>query len=124
VHDASARGDRNFSVNHNALAVYTAIVPFHVAESCSMPPVRIVAARDYRADPVGRVCSRRNERDREGTGVLAPLLFPQMGFPVPPAAAMGVFPMILLPTFAVPLSIFMHVFALGDCSVGHGSARD
>ena len=33
--------------------------------------------------------------------------------PVPPAAAMGVFPMVLVPAFAVPISVMLHVFALG-----------
>lgn len=31
---------------------------------------------------------------------------------VPPAAAMGVFPMILVPAFAVPLSVLLHLTAL------------
>jgi hypothetical protein len=48
-----------------------------------------------------------------GTGLLVPLLSPELGPRVPAAAAMGVFPMILVPTFAVPLSIMLHVIALG-----------
>jgi hypothetical protein len=48
-----------------------------------------------------------------GTGLLAPFLAPQLGTPVPPAAAMGVFPMLLVPAFVVPLSVFLHLFALG-----------
>jgi hypothetical protein len=48
-----------------------------------------------------------------GTGFLAPVLMPELGPRVPPAAAMGVFPMLLVPTFAVPLSIILHVIALG-----------
>jgi len=47
-----------------------------------------------------------------GTGFLAPYLVPELGSRVPPAAAMGAFPMILVPTFAVPLSIILHVIAL------------
>jgi len=46
-----------------------------------------------------------------GTGYLAPLLAPELGR-VPPAAAMGVFPMVLVPTIAVPLSVLLHLVAL------------
>lgn len=48
-----------------------------------------------------------------GTGFLAPFLAPGFGPRVPPAAAMGVFPMILVPTFAVPVSVLLHLLALG-----------
>jgi hypothetical protein len=48
-----------------------------------------------------------------GTGFLAPVLAPDLGARVPAAAAMGVFPMILVPTFAVPVSVLLHVLALG-----------
>jgi hypothetical protein len=48
-----------------------------------------------------------------GTGVLAPYLAPSLGARVPPAAAMGVYPLILVPTFAVPLSVLLHLLALG-----------
>jgi hypothetical protein len=48
-----------------------------------------------------------------GTGFLAPLLVPELGSRVPPAAAMGVFPLILVPTFAVPVSVLLHLLALG-----------
>ena len=48
-----------------------------------------------------------------GTGFLAPLLAPELGSRVPPAAAMGIFPMILVPTFAVPVSVLLHLLALG-----------
>jgi hypothetical protein len=48
-----------------------------------------------------------------GTGILAPLLMPDLGPRVPPAAAMGALPMILVPTFAVPASVLMHMVALG-----------
>lgn len=48
-----------------------------------------------------------------GTGRLAPLLLPQLGSRVPAAAAMGVFPMILVPTFAVPLAVVLHLVVLG-----------
>jgi hypothetical protein len=46
------------------------------------------------------------------TGYLAPLLAPDLGSPVPPAAAMGVFPLVLVPTFAVPVSIMLHSLGL------------
>lgn len=48
-----------------------------------------------------------------GTGHLAPLLVPELGDRVPPAAAMGIFPLILVPTFAVPVSVLLHLVALG-----------
>jgi hypothetical protein len=48
-----------------------------------------------------------------GTGFLAPVLDPELGARVPPAAAMGVFPLVLVPTFAVPVSVLLHVLALG-----------
>jgi hypothetical protein len=47
-----------------------------------------------------------------GTGFLAPLLAPELSSHVPPAAAMGVFPLILVPTFAVPVSLLLHGVAL------------
>lgn len=47
-----------------------------------------------------------------GTGALAPYLMPELGTRVPSAGAMGVFPLILVPTFVVPLSIILHVVAL------------
>ena len=47
-----------------------------------------------------------------GTGFLAPFLVPELGPRVPPAAAMGVFPLILVPTFAVPVSVLLHLLAL------------
>jgi hypothetical protein len=47
-----------------------------------------------------------------GSGLLAPFLAPELGSSVPPAAAMGVFPMILVPTFAVPVSVLLHLLAL------------
>ena len=48
-----------------------------------------------------------------GTGILAPILVPGLGPRVPPAAAMGVCPMILVPIYAVPLSVILHVIVLG-----------
>jgi hypothetical protein len=48
-----------------------------------------------------------------GTGFLVPFLTPGLGPRVPPAAAMGVFPMILVPTFTVPVSVLLHLLALG-----------
>jgi len=47
-----------------------------------------------------------------GTGFLVPFLAPDLGREAP-AAAMGVFPMILVPTFAVPVSVLLHLLALG-----------
>ena len=47
-----------------------------------------------------------------GSGLLAPFLAPELGPNVHPAAAMGVFPMILVPTFAVPVSVLLHLLAL------------
>jgi hypothetical protein len=56
------------------------------------------------------------------TGYLAPLLAPHLGAHVPPAAAMGVFPLILVPTFAVPVSILLHLLGLirltGESRIG------
>jgi hypothetical protein len=48
-----------------------------------------------------------------GTGLLAPFLAPALGPRVPPVAVMGVFPMILVPAFAVPVSVLLHVLVLG-----------
>lgn len=48
-----------------------------------------------------------------GTGFLAPFLVPELGPRVAPAAGMGVFPLILVPTFAVPVSVLLHLLALG-----------
>ena len=57
-----------------------------------------------------------------GTGYLAPVLAPQLGAHVPPAAAMGVFPLVLVPTFAVPISIMLHLIGLvrlaGESRIG------
>ncbi len=57
-----------------------------------------------------------------GTGYLAPVLVPELGNRVPPAAAMGVFPMILVPTFAVPVSVLLHLLVLGRLW-GEGRSR-
>ena len=48
-----------------------------------------------------------------GTGFLAPIL---LGMRVQPTAAMGVFPMIMVPTFAVPMSMLLHLIALSALS--------
>jgi hypothetical protein len=57
-----------------------------------------------------------------GTGYLAPLLAPGLGTQVPPSGAMGVFPLILVPTFAVPVSVMLHVLGLvrltGESRIG------
>jgi hypothetical protein len=68
-----------------------------------------------------------------GTGFLAPVLVPELGPRVAPAAAMGVFPMILVPAFAVPVSALLHLLALRRLLVrepaepglawAHGTAR-
>ena len=47
-----------------------------------------------------------------GTGFLAPLLMPELGPRVPPAAAMGAFPLIVVPAFTVPVSVLLHLVAL------------
>lgn len=47
-----------------------------------------------------------------GTGFLAPFLAPDLGPRVSPAGAMGVFPMILVPAFAVPVLVLLHLLAL------------
>ena len=57
-----------------------------------------------------------------GTGMLAPYLMPELGSRVPSAAAMGVFPLILVPTFVVPLSAILHVIALAR--LRHGARSD
>jgi hypothetical protein len=48
-----------------------------------------------------------------GTGFLAPFLVPELGPRVPPAAALGVFPLTVVPAFAVPMSVLLHLLALG-----------
>jgi hypothetical protein len=57
-----------------------------------------------------------------GTGFLAPLLAPHLGAHVPPAAALGVWPLIVVPTFAVPMAIMLHVLGLirlaGESRIG------
>jgi hypothetical protein len=57
-----------------------------------------------------------------GTGVLAPYLLPDVGSRLPAAAAMGAFPLILVPIFAVPLSVILHVIALAR--LRRGAAAD
>lgn len=46
------------------------------------------------------------------TGRLAPFLDPSLGNQVPAAAPMGAFPLILVPAFAVPVSLLLHVLVL------------
>ena len=48
-----------------------------------------------------------------GTGYLAPVLVPGIGT-VPPTPAMGVFPLILVPLFAVAVSVLLHLLALSE----------
>jgi len=47
-----------------------------------------------------------------GTGLLAPLLLPGLGPRVPAAAAMGAFPLIVVPAFTVPVSVLLHLVSL------------
>jgi hypothetical protein len=47
-----------------------------------------------------------------GTGLLAPLLAPELGARVPPVAAMGTFPMLVIPAFMVPLAVLLHLAVL------------
>jgi hypothetical protein len=51
-----------------------------------------------------------------GSGFLAPILSPELGPRVAPAPAMGVFPLILVPAFAVPVSVLLHLIALARLS--------
>jgi hypothetical protein len=48
-----------------------------------------------------------------GSGFLAPILLPELGTRVAPAPAMGVFPLVQVPMFAVPVSVLLHLIALG-----------
>jgi hypothetical protein len=61
-----------------------------------------------------------------GTGFLATFLAPDFATRVAPAAAMGIFPLILVPTFAVPVSVLLHLIALarlrGEIQPGLGLA--
>jgi uncharacterized membrane protein len=47
-----------------------------------------------------------------GTGVLAPYLHPELGARVPAAGPMGAFPMMVVPAFAVPVSLLLHLLSL------------
>ena len=47
-----------------------------------------------------------------GTGYLAPFLAPALGPRVPAVGALGVFPLVMVPTFAVPVSVLLHLAAL------------
>lgn len=46
-----------------------------------------------------------------GTGYLLLLLRPEAGAP-PAAAAMTFFPLVLIPTFAVPLGFILHIYSI------------
>lgn len=46
-----------------------------------------------------------------GTGKLVPLLAPTLGT-VSPVAAMTIFPLVLIPTFAVPLGFILHIYSI------------
>src|SRR6267142_1642010 len=46
-----------------------------------------------------------------GTGLLTPILLPDLGR-LPAASALGVFPLILIPTFTVPMSLILHLLSL------------
>lgn len=54
-----------------------------------------------------------------GTGYLAPLLAPELGR-VPPAGLMGTFPLTIVPLFAVPVSVLLHLLALAGLLRGAG----
>jgi hypothetical protein len=45
-----------------------------------------------------------------GTGYLLVVLRP--GIEAPPTAAMTFFPLVLIPTFAVPLGIILHIYSI------------
>lgn len=61
-----------------------------------------------------------------GSGLLALMLAPELGSRFAPAAAMGVFPLFVVPAFAVPVSVLLHLIALGrllgDVRLGSGRA--
>jgi hypothetical protein len=57
-----------------------------------------------------------------GTGILVPLLMPELGR-VPAAAALGVFPIILIPTFAVPVAMMMHLTTIAGLARQQPAAR-
>ena len=46
-----------------------------------------------------------------GTGVLLRLTRPELGV-VPPVPAMTAFPLVLIPTFAVPLGFILHIYSI------------
>jgi hypothetical protein len=46
-----------------------------------------------------------------GTGILVPLLAPTLS-PVSPVAAMTFFPLVLIPTYAVPLGFILHIYSI------------
>jgi hypothetical protein len=58
--------------------------------------------------------------------LLARVLAPEIGSRFAPAAAMGVFPLFVVPAFAVPVSAMLHLLALGrllgDARLGTGRA--
>jgi hypothetical protein len=56
-----------------------------------------------------------------GSGLLVPLLAPGQG-PAVPTAALQEFPLVLVPTFAVPVSVLLHVLALSG--LRHGIRLD
>lgn len=58
-----------------------------------------------------------------GTGLLVPLLAPDLGR-VPPSGTMGVFPLILVPAFAVPVSVLLHLLALARLARGAAAAGE
>jgi hypothetical protein len=47
-----------------------------------------------------------------GTGIATPFLVPGVTSRLPAAAAMGAFPMILVPAFAVPIAMMLHLVSL------------
>ena len=90
-----------------------------IAAGLTAPLVALAVAR--RGEGGGRRAGSWNGggwRDRVvavgmGTGFRGRSSRRAWGSPVPPAAAMGVFPLVLVPTFAVPVSVLLHLLALG-----------
>lgn len=100
-----------------------------VAIGLAAPLIAVALARGVRgARPMGIAWNVLGLADLAvavgmGTGWLAPLLAPALGR-VPPAPAMGAFPLILVPMFAVPVSVMLHLLALArllrEVRVGSG----
>jgi hypothetical protein len=57
-----------------------------------------------------------------GTGWLMALLQPGQG-PIPASAAMTFFPLVLIPTFAVPLGFILHIYSIRRTLKGEATDR-